>query len=84
MKIFFDRLVISLVKDRVGNVCLARTFRNIINNTPVMVSRVELVVVAVRAKIFTVGASDLNSCNSEYVSGNAAIISLFEVPLKSK
>ena len=49
-----------------------------------MVSRVELVAVAVRAKIFTVGASDLNSCNSEYVSRKVAILLLFEVPLKSK
>ena len=55
-----------------------------INNTSVMVSQVELVAVAVRAKIFTVGASDLNSCNSEYVSRKAAILLLFEVPLKSK
>ena len=49
-----------------------------------MVSRGDIVAVAVRGKIFIVGASDLNSCNSEYVSRNAAILPLLEVPLKSK
>ena len=40
----------------------------------------QYVVIAVKAKMFTVGASDLNSCNTKKVSLNAAILLLFEVP----